>query len=139
MLRAACRVVSFLGEPLCPVCESSWVTPCCNRYRVRVAQDVERLLVMKGTDPAVRKKAALCFLRFFRENPENLVHAEWADRMVRAREVAGATGLHGWETLSCPLSPVPCSRDEKRREGTGRRKYVKMCERQGRNDGGKAD
>lgn len=45
-------------------------------------QDVERLLVTKGTDPAVRKKAALCFLRFFRENPGNLVHAELADKMV---------------------------------------------------------
>lgn len=37
---------------------------------------------MKGTDPAVRKKAALCFLRFFRENPGNLVHSELADKMV---------------------------------------------------------
>lgn len=47
-------------------------------------QDVERLLVMKGTDPAVRKKAALCFLRFFRENPGNPVHSELADKMVTA-------------------------------------------------------
>lgn len=37
----------------------------------------------KGTDPAVRKKAALCFLRFFREHPGNLVHSEWAEKMVR--------------------------------------------------------
>lgn len=37
---------------------------------------------MKGTDPAVRKKAALCFLRFFRENPENLIHIEWVEKMV---------------------------------------------------------
>lgn len=50
---------------------------------VFLLQDVERLLVMKGTDPAVRKKAALCFLRFFRENPGNLVHSELADKMVR--------------------------------------------------------
>ncbi|CBJ29344.1 Coatomer protein complex, alpha sub-unit [Ectocarpus siliculosus] len=48
--------------------------------------DVERLLVMKGTDPAVRKKAALCFLRFFRENPGNLVHSELSDKMARLLE-----------------------------------------------------
>lgn len=49
-------------------------------------QDVERLLVMKGTDPAVRKKAALCFLRFFRENPGNYVHSELAEKMVSPGE-----------------------------------------------------
>ncbi|CAM9885715.1 unnamed protein product, partial [Laminaria digitata] len=48
--------------------------------------EVERLLVTKGTDPAVRKKAALCFLRFFREHPGNLVHSEWAEKMARLLE-----------------------------------------------------
>ncbi|CAM9231402.1 unnamed protein product, partial [Ectocarpus sp. 13 AM-2016] len=48
--------------------------------------DVERLLVMKGTDPAVRKKAALCFLRFFRENPGNLIHSELSEKMARLLE-----------------------------------------------------
>lgn len=50
----------------------------------RLEQDVERLLVMKGTDPAVRKKAALCLLRFFRENPGNIIHSELSDKMVTA-------------------------------------------------------
>ncbi|CAM9208245.1 unnamed protein product, partial [Scytosiphon promiscuus] len=48
--------------------------------------DVERLLVIKGTDPAVRKKAALCYLRFFRENPGNYVHSELAEKMARLLE-----------------------------------------------------
>lgn len=65
-------------------------------------QDVERLLVMKGTDPAVRKKAALCFLRFFRENPGNLVHSELADKMVTA--VCSDRGLDGGFPHNCLLS-----------------------------------
>ncbi|CAM9271765.1 unnamed protein product, partial [Discosporangium mesarthrocarpum] len=43
--------------------------------------DVRRLLVLPSVDPAVRKKAALCFLRFFRENPSHLAHSDWSDKM----------------------------------------------------------
>lgn len=43
--------------------------------------NVQKLLMQRGGDPNIRKKAALCLLRFFREEPEEVNHAEWASGM----------------------------------------------------------
>jgi AP-2 complex subunit alpha len=34
----------------------------------------------------VRKKAALCLLKLFRTNPDNITHPEWAPQMARLLE-----------------------------------------------------
>ncbi|CAM9336963.1 unnamed protein product [Chrysoparadoxa australica] len=49
--------------------------------REALANDVQRLLLTPGTEPNVKKKAALCILRFYRESPESFVLAEWADKL----------------------------------------------------------
>lgn len=41
----------------------------------------KRLLVSRDTDAVVRKKAALCLLKLFRTNPDNVTHPEWAPQV----------------------------------------------------------
>ena len=41
----------------------------------------QRLLVARDTDAVVRKKAALCLLKLFRTNPDNVTHSEWAPQV----------------------------------------------------------
>jgi vesicle coat complex subunit len=44
----------------------------------------QRVLTARDTDSVVRKKAALCLLKLFRTNPDNITHPDWAPQMVRA-------------------------------------------------------
>lgn len=48
--------------------------------------DVQRVLTSRDTDSVVRKKAALCLLKLFRTNPDNITHPEWAPQMARLLE-----------------------------------------------------
>ncbi len=49
-------------------------------FRIGLVDAVHRLLMEKEGGPSIRKKAALCLLRFFRESPEDIDHQEWAER-----------------------------------------------------------
>lgn len=49
-------------------------------------------MVARDTDPVVRKKAALCLLKLFRTNPDNIMHADWAPQMVGGW--SGGTSSH---------------------------------------------
>ncbi|CAM9880160.1 unnamed protein product, partial [Phaeothamnion confervicola] len=48
--------------------------------------DVQKILLGSGGDTNVRKKAALTMLRFFRETPDAVSHAEWSDRVAALLE-----------------------------------------------------
>lgn len=44
-------------------------------------RSAQRLLVARDTDAVVRKKAALCLLKLFRTNPDNVTHSDWAPQV----------------------------------------------------------
>ena len=53
-----------------------------NELSDALAPDVQRLMMSRTTFPVVRKRSALCMLRLFRVNADNLPVAEWADRII---------------------------------------------------------
>ncbi len=48
-------------------------------FRTGLIGAIHKLLMKEG-DPGIRKKAALCLLRFFIESPDDIDHQKWAER-----------------------------------------------------------